>query len=125
MGIAVMGPFSFLCHYAHHRLIGFFSTDPQVIAIGGEYLRIVSWTFVASGIVFVASSMFQAMGNTIPPLITSFARLLLVMVPAIILSRANGFTLTWIWYLSACAIGAQMLLNLALLRREFRGKLEG
>ena len=125
MGIAVMGPFSFLCHYAHHRLIGFFSTDPQVIAIGGEYLRIVSWTFVASGIVFVASSMFQAMGNTIPPLITSFARLLLVMGPAIILSRANGFTLTWIWYLSACAIGAQMLLNLALLRREFRGKLEG
>jgi Na+-driven multidrug efflux pump len=71
------------------------------------------------------AAMFQAMGNTIPPLITSFARLLLVMVPAIILSRANGFTLTWIWYLSACAIGAQMLLNLALLRREFRGKLEG
>ena len=53
-----------LCHVAPAALIGVFSTDPAVVAVGEEYLRIVSWNFVASGLVFVASSMFQAMGNT-------------------------------------------------------------
>jgi putative MATE family efflux protein len=123
MSMAVMAPFAVLCYSAPILLISFFSADPQVIDVGAEYLRIVSWTFVASGIVFVASSMFQALGNTIPPLITSFTRLVLVMVPAIVLSGADRFALNWIWYLSACAIGLQMLLNLALLQREFRIKL--
>ena len=50
-----------------------FSKDPAVIAVGDEYLRIVSWNFVASGVIFVASSMFQAMGNTMPSLIASFS----------------------------------------------------
>ena len=42
---------------------------------GDEYLRIISWNFVASGLVFVTSSMFQAMGNTIPSLLASFSRI--------------------------------------------------
>jgi hypothetical protein len=45
------------------------------------------------------------------------------MVPALVLTGANGFELNWIWYLSAGAIGTQMLLSLALLRREFRLRL--
>jgi hypothetical protein len=40
--------------------------------VGEEYLRIVSWSYMASGVIFVASSMFQAMGNTIPSLVSSF-----------------------------------------------------
>jgi putative MATE family efflux protein len=51
-------------------MIGVFSSDPQVIAVGVEYLHVVAWNFVASGIIFVSSSMFQAMGNTMPSLIT-------------------------------------------------------
>ena len=123
LAVAVMGPFSILCHFAPDPLIGFFSQDPLVVGVGAEYLRIVSWTFVASGVIFVASSMFQALGNTIPPLLTSFTRLVLVMVPALVLSGASGFELKWIWYLSAGAIGTQMLLSLALLQREFRIRL--
>ena len=47
-------------------MVGVFSSDPQVIAVGEEYLHIIAFNFVASGIVFVSSSMFQAMGNTDP-----------------------------------------------------------
>src|SRR6266446_8639591 len=54
-------------------LIGFFSNDPRVIAFGGDYLRIVSFNFVAAGIVFTTSSVFQGIGNTWPPLISSMA----------------------------------------------------
>jgi Na+-driven multidrug efflux pump len=96
-----------------------FSSDSQVIAVGVEYLRIVSWNFVASGVIFVASSMFQAIGNTIPALVSSFVRILLVAVPAILLARVAGFELSWIWYLSVGAVATQMILSLLLLRREF------
>ena len=72
---------------------------------------------------FVSSSMFQAMGNTLPSLATSALRLLVSIVPIILLSRAAGFQLTWIWYISAVAVFLQLTVNLILLQREFRLKL--
>ena len=119
----VMALLVILCQIAPAVLIGVFSKDPAVLAVGTEYLRIVSWNFVASGLIFVASSMFQAMGNTVPSLLTSGARILLVAVPAILLSRTAGFQLTWIWYLSAGAVLVQLALSLLLLRREFNRRL--
>jgi Na+-driven multidrug efflux pump len=102
-----------------------FTTDPDAIAVGVEYLRIVVVTFVPSGITFVSSSMFQALGNTIPPLATSTLRILIAAIPAIFLARVAGFHLTWIWYLGAVATLLQMTLNLILLQREFGLKLDG
>jgi putative MATE family efflux protein len=104
-------------------LIGMFSSDPQVIAVGAEYLRISAWGFVASGIIFVASSMFQAMGNTIPPLITSFGRVFLATVPVVMMSRMPGFELRWIWYLSAALMWVHLAASYVLLQREFRLRL--
>jgi putative MATE family efflux protein len=120
---AVMVLLVIICLIAPHALIGVFSKDPAVLAVGAEYLRIVSWNFVASGLIFVASSMFQAMGNTIPSLVASGARILLVAVPAIILSRTAGFQLNWIWYLSVGAVFIQLALSMLLLRREFTRRL--
>jgi Na+-driven multidrug efflux pump len=104
-------------------MVGVFSSDPQVIAVGEEYLHIIAFNFVASGIVFVSSSMFQAMGNTIPSLITSAARIVIVAVPVLMLAQAPGFSLRWIWYISASAVGVQLAMNLWLLQREFRLRL--
>jgi putative MATE family efflux protein len=123
MGIAAMAVLTVLCQLVPQPMIRLFSRDPEVLAVGGEYLRIICWNFVPSGVVFVSSSLFQAMGNTVPSLISSFARMLLVAVPAYLLSRVAGFQLRWIWYLSAGAVVVQMALNLLLLRREFRRKL--
>jgi Na+-driven multidrug efflux pump len=58
-----------------------FSRDPVVIAFGSDYLRIVSFNFLAAGIAFTASSAFQGIGNTFPPLISSMTRLLLFALP--------------------------------------------
>jgi Na+-driven multidrug efflux pump len=115
--------FAAACHIAPAAMIGFFSADPNVISVGEVYLRIVSWSFIPSGIIFVGSSMFQAIGNTIPPLIASFLRLLLVATPLVVLSRNPHFTLQWVWYLSVTAVTLQMILNLLLLRREFNIRL--
>jgi Na+-driven multidrug efflux pump len=100
-----------------------FTTDAEVTRVGVEYLRIVVLNFVASGITFVSSSMFQALGNTMPSLATSGLRLIISVIPAIFLARVPGFHLTWIWYLSAVSVFLQMAANLMLLQREFRLKL--
>ena len=76
MSVAVMLVFTVLCHVAPAAMVGFFSPDPAVVAFGSEYLRIVSWNFVASGLVLVTSSMFQGMGHTLPALASSALRLL-------------------------------------------------
>jgi putative MATE family efflux protein len=113
-----------LVQIAPEAAVRFFSRDPQVVAIGVEYLRIISWNFIASGIIFVSSSMFQAMGNTMPSLLTSFARMLLVAIPLLIFSTMPEFQLRWVWYLSAGSVLIQMCMNLLLLRREFRLRLD-
>ena len=121
---SLMFLFALACHIAPAAMIRFFSSDPQVVAVGDEYLRISSWNFIASGIIFVSSSMFQAIGNTIPPLITSFVRLAVIAVPLFILAGQPGFALRWIWYLSVASITLQLILNLLLLRREFKVRLQ-
>jgi MATE family, multidrug efflux pump len=123
MGAVVMAVFALLCHIAPAALIRIFSSDPEVVAVGDEYLRIVSWNFVASGVVFVCSSTFQAMGNTIPSLVSSFVRIFAMAIPTILLSRVPGFHLRWIWYLSVASVTMQMLLSLLLVRLEFRSRL--
>ncbi len=123
MAAGMMLLLAFICNLAPAALVGIFSKDPAVIAVGAEYLRIVSYTFIASGLIFVASSMFQAMGNTVPSLITSGVRILLVAIPAVVLSRSPAFELNWIWYLSVGSLLVQLVLAMLLLRREFNRRL--
>jgi putative MATE family efflux protein len=118
MAAGVMAVFAVATHAVPGAMIRVFSSDPGAIAVGEEYLRIVSWSFIASGLIFVTSSMFQAIGNTIPPLLTSFSRIALVAIPLLVLATRPGFQLRWIWYLSAGAVVLQMTANLLLLRRE-------
>jgi Na+-driven multidrug efflux pump len=123
MAVGWMLLMAVLCNLVPAALIGIFSSDPAVLAIGEEYLRIVAFTFAFSGLIFVCSSMFQAMGNTMPSLIASVTRIIVIAVPAIALSTTPGFKLVWIWYLSAGAVVLQLAIVLLLLRREFRTRL--
>jgi putative MATE family efflux protein len=100
-----------------------FSTDPAVRAAGREYLAIAVWGFVPLGLVFVSSAMFQALGNTIPALVTAAARLLVIALPTLWLSSRPGFSLASLWYLSVAALFVQVGLNAWLLVREVRKRL--
>jgi len=124
MAAAVMLAWTVVCLVFGASMVRFFSDDPNVIRVGADYLDIVAWTFAASGVVYVGSSMFQAMGNTLPALVASLVRIVVVAIPAFVLSRVPGFALHWIWYLSVIAISVQLILNLLLLRREFNRRLD-
>jgi len=119
----VMVLLTIAAQFAPEALIRLFSKDGGVIAFGSEYLRIVSLTFLAAGIVFTSSSVFQGIGNTLPPLASSMTRLVLFVLPAIMLSRAPSFQIRHVWYLSVASTLLQACVNLLLLRREFRRKL--
>jgi putative MATE family efflux protein len=123
MATAVMLVFAVVCLIFPAPLIGVFTNDVAVVAVGAEYLRIVSFNYVASGLIFVASSMFQAMGNTVPSLITSGVRIVLSAIPMIVMAGMAGFELSWLWYWSAGMVWVQLALSLWLLQREFRKRL--
>src|ERR1051326_712704 len=112
-----------LAFLAPATLIRIFSRDPKVIAFGSEYLRIVSLNFISAGIVFVTSSIFQGIGNTLPPLFSSLTRLVVFALPALLISRTPGFEIRYLWYLSVGSIVLQMCVNLLLLRHELGKKL--
>src|SRR5213083_1172450 len=120
IGIAslMMLVLTLIVYLAPATLIRIFSSDPRVIAFGSEYLRIVSLNFVSAGIVFTTSSVFQGIGNTLPPLFSSMTRLILFALPALLISRTPGFEIRHIWYLSVGSIVLQMCVNLLLLRHE-------
>jgi MATE family, multidrug efflux pump len=123
MSATIMLAMTVLVHLAAPAIVRFFNSDPAVVAFGSEYLRIISWNFLASGVVFVSSSVFQGMGNTLPPLASSSLRLLLFALPAYALSRQPGFETRTLWYLSVASVTLQLAVNLWLLHREFGRKL--
>ncbi|HVF72060.1 MAG TPA: MATE family efflux transporter [Chthoniobacterales bacterium] len=112
-----------LSQFSASTFIRGFTSDPGVIVFGSEYLQIISLNFVAMGIIFTSSSVFQGIGNTWPPLISSATRLVLFALPAVVLSRMPGFQIKHLWYLSVVSILFQAGANLLLLRREFQRKL--
>jgi len=120
---AIMILFTLLSHIAPEALIRAFSKEPDVIAFGAEYLRIISFNFVAMGLIFTTSSMFQGMGHTLPPLACSSLRLLLFALPAFVLSLRPGFQIREVWYLSVVSVAIQAVLILVLVQREFRRRL--
>jgi len=123
MGGGFMLLFTIVCQIIPEAMMRLFSSDPAVISTGVEYLRIATLSAAASGVIFVNGSMFQAMGNTIPPLVASFMRIIVVAIPTVLMARMAGFELRWLWWLSVAATLLQLAINLFLLRREFRVRL--
>jgi Na+-driven multidrug efflux pump len=112
-----------LCQWRPEWFIYIFTRQPEVVAVGAPYLRIISWNFIASGLIFTCSGMFQALGNTWPSLLSSGSRLLTFVVPVLLLSSLPHFTLTQVWHLSVATVSLQAVTSLVLLAREFRRKL--
>jgi putative MATE family efflux protein len=104
MTCGVMLFLTLICQLQSAAMIYPFSTEPDVVAVGAQFLTIISWNFVATGIIFTCSSTFQGLGNTWPSLASSASRLITFVGPAIWLSVQPG-----------C--------HLLLVRREFRRRL--
>jgi putative MATE family efflux protein len=123
LGSGIMLVLTLLCQWRPEWFFIPFTREPAVVAVGADFLRVVSWNFVATGVIFTCSGMFQALGNTVPSLVSSASRIFLFAAPAVWLSTRSGFGLRQVWYLSVTTVAIQMLLSLWLLRREFSDRL--
>jgi Na+-driven multidrug efflux pump len=67
--------------------------------------------------------MFQALGNTVPSLLSSASRLLTFILPVLWVAHRPGFELLDVWHLSVASTTLQALLSLWLLRSVMRQRL--
>jgi putative MATE family efflux protein len=123
LSTVLMACLTALCQWRAELFVHFFSSDAEVMRIGALFLRTVSWNFVAQGLIFSCSNMFQGLGNTLPAVWSSTSRLITYAIPAVWMSQQPFFRLEYIWYWSIAATSLQALLSLLLLRVEYRRRL--
>jgi len=93
------------------------------VRVGALFLHIFSWNFVAQGLIFTCSNMFQGLGNTLPSIVSSASRLFTYALPAIWLSQQPYFRMQYVWYWSIVTTTLQVLISLYLLRQQLRRRL--
>ncbi len=121
--IVIMLTMTGLCQVAGSAMVRFFSTEPDVVAVGTDFLRIISLNFFGQGIVWTCSSVFQGLGNTLPSLASSGMRLVTFALPAVWISMQPRFELVTIWYVSVVTVLLQAGVSVWLLHREFGKRL--
>jgi Na+-driven multidrug efflux pump len=104
-------------------LVAGFTQDQEVLDVGGGFLQLVSLNFVAQGIVFACSGIFQGLGNTRPALLSSACRLGVFVVIAFAVAARENFAVHDVWYVSVFSVWCQAFLSLYLIRREQNHKL--
>ncbi|MBS3990805.1 MAG: MATE family efflux transporter [Erysipelothrix sp.] len=67
----VLIPFVILGLIAPQSVLGFFSQDPAILQVGGEYIRIVAFAFIPLGLTFALASAMRSVGETKIPLYIS------------------------------------------------------
>ena len=106
-------------------LMALFTNDPVVVKNGVSFLRYTSLNFLASGIVFACSGLFQGVGTTVPSVLSAALRLLTFVMPVVWFSRQTGFQLETIWITSVASVALQAVISYLLARREMTRKLTG
>jgi putative MATE family efflux protein len=124
IGSVLMIALTLICQIKPEWFVRGFTHDEAVVAVAAEFLRYISWNFVASCIVFTCSGMFQALGNTVPALMSSASRFFTFALPAVWLSRQPGFQLHHVWLVSMASVALQAVFSLWLLRRQFQLRLQ-
>jgi putative MATE family efflux protein len=121
---AVMAVVTVLVHIDPTYLVKAFTSEPEVVTVGADFLRIVSWNFVMQGIVFSCSGVFQGLGNTRPALLSTICRLGIFIPLAYMLTLREDFAVYHIWYASVISVFSQGIISYLLVQRELKRKLQ-
>jgi putative MATE family efflux protein len=57
------------------RLLAIYSQDPEVVALGSQYLQRVGWAYLAMSVTFTVASVLRSTGNTRLPMVVSVCAL--------------------------------------------------
>jgi Na+-driven multidrug efflux pump len=120
IGSCIMVGLTLFCQWGGAAIIRAFTSDPGAVAVGVQYLQVTSWNFLASGIVFTSSGVFQGLGSTLPAVWSSGSRTLTFVVPALWLAAQPQFQLLQLWYVSVASVALQAVVSVWLVRSQFR-----
>ncbi len=91
------------------RLVGLFSDDPAVVAVGAQWLRILSYSFFVYGWWMVAVQAFNGAGDTVTPTRINLVFFWLIQIPlAWLLALQMGWEATgvfWAVFVSETSVG--------------------
>ena len=104
-------------------LIHGFDASETMVALGVPALRTISLHFLLAGFCIISSSVFQALGNGVFSLLISFARQLLVLLPAAYLLSLSG-RVEMVWWSFPIAELASLLLCALFLKITYNKKLK-
>lgn len=124
LNAAVMLVVTILVQINPQLLMRGFTDEAAVLQVGGDFLSIISLNFVAQGVVFSCSGIFQGLGNTRPALLSSAVRLVIFIPVAFIVSHRAGFELHEIWYVSMASVLIQAIVSYTLVQREIGKKMQ-
>lgn len=123
ISVIIMAVVAVLVHWMPEFIVTPFAADPAAQAIAITYLEVASLFFVAQGIAFTCSSMFQGLGDTRPAMLSTATRLLTFVPPVLWLSKQPGFHIEQVWYMSVGTIWLQAIFSTLLLLSLFRRRL--
>lgn len=123
MSVGLMIVLTLICQTRPDWLVRGFTDEPAVIEVASRFLRLISWNFAASGLIFSCSGVFQGLGHTWPALASSASRLLTFMLPAFWLSTQPWLKLDHVWYLSVTTVWLQAGISVLLLTRVMQRRL--
>lgn len=123
VSVVVMLAVTLLCQWRPEWLVRGFTSEPEVVEVATHFLRLISWNFAASGLIFTCSGIFQGLGHTWPALGSSASRLFTFMLPAFWLSTQPWLELDHVWYLSVTSVWLQAGLSVLLLRSVMKQRL--
>lgn len=75
MGLFTAGVFLVLCEFIPARIIGIFTIDQQVIALGSQYLHIFAWSFLFFSITSGYGAVLRSVGEVKLPMLVTVAAL--------------------------------------------------
>jgi putative MATE family efflux protein len=121
--VCIMLVLMVLCQWQPEVLVAFFTQDAEVVRVGALFLHLISWNFVMTGLIFTCSGVFQALGNTVPALLSTASRITVYAVSLVWLTAQPDYKIEHVWYLSIGACVVQVVVSMALLRKQMRLRL--
>jgi putative MATE family efflux protein len=84
--------FGFLGYFFPEFVISIFSSDPEAIRIGSEYLKIISLSYPMTAVSLAVIMSVRSMGKTMQPLVVSFVAVMVnVVLNYILINGKMGF----------------------------------
>ena len=104
-------------------LLKMFDASPQMLSIGIDALRTISFAFPFAGIAIVFSVSFQALGKGLYSMIMSIVRQLIVLLPAAYLLSLTKI-ISYTWYSFLIAEGVSLIMALGLFYHIYQTKIK-